>query len=127
MRDQDITKHIGRRLFELRHYHGMSQETLEHEIGVSFQQIQKYEVGTNRIASVRLYRMAQILDVEVNYFFEGLSDEEPTNLPPQAVMRLAEHMQAELSPEIFKTLEAFIFSLTDSPKPRTLKGSTRKE
>ena len=51
---------------------GLSQEKLAELVGVTFQQIQKYERGTNRIGSSRLYRLAQVLQVPVSYFFEGL-------------------------------------------------------
>lgn len=50
----------------------MSQETLGGAIGVSFQQIQKYEGGTNRISASRLFRMAEVLGVPIGYFFEDI-------------------------------------------------------
>jgi transcriptional regulator with XRE-family HTH domain len=58
----------------------MSQEKLGALLGLTFQQVQKYERGTNRIGSSRLYRLACILEVPVAYFFEGL-DEAPTPAP----------------------------------------------
>jgi transcriptional regulator with XRE-family HTH domain len=51
----------------------MSQETLGDSLGVTFQQIQKYERGANRIGASRLWRTAQVLEVPVGYFFEGLT------------------------------------------------------
>ncbi len=50
----------------------MSQEKLAGTIGIAPQQVQKYEVGTNRVAAGRLWGMAKILEVDVGYFFEGL-------------------------------------------------------
>jgi transcriptional regulator with XRE-family HTH domain len=50
----------------------MSQSTLAHAIGVTFQQVQKYEVGTNRIGAGRLQDIARILGVAIPFFFEGL-------------------------------------------------------
>jgi len=50
----------------------MSQEKLADAIGIAFQQIQKYEVGTNRVAASRLWDIARILEVDVGYFFEGI-------------------------------------------------------
>ncbi len=51
---------------------GMSQEALGEQLGLTFQQIQKYEKGSNRIGASRLYQIAQTLNVPVDYFYEGL-------------------------------------------------------
>jgi transcriptional regulator with XRE-family HTH domain len=50
---------------------GMSQEKLGDALGITFQQVQKYEKGTNRISASRLHRISEILRVEVPFFFEG--------------------------------------------------------
>jgi transcriptional regulator with XRE-family HTH domain len=63
---------IGERLRRARVASGMSQGRLAKEVGVSFQQIQKYEAGANRISSSRLYTMARVLGVGMDYFFNGL-------------------------------------------------------
>lgn len=62
--------HVGQRLRLRRTIMGMSQEALGNAIGVTFQQIQKYERGTNRMGSSRLFDFARILNVPVSYFFE---------------------------------------------------------
>ena len=49
----------------------MSQEALGEKVGLSFQQIQKYEKGANRISASRLFELTRILEVEISYFFEG--------------------------------------------------------
>lgn len=67
--------HVGKRVRSRRTLLGMSQETLGDTIGLTFQQIQKYERGTNRIGSSRLWQLSQALDVPVSYFFDGVSDE----------------------------------------------------
>lgn len=54
---------------------GMSQEALGNAIGITFQQIQKYERGSNRMGSSRLYEFARILGVEVGYFFAEYEDD----------------------------------------------------
>jgi len=56
---------------------GLSQTQLGNELGVTFQQVQKYERGTNRIGSSRLFRMSTTLDVPVAYFFEGAETKLP--------------------------------------------------
>ncbi len=67
-----IDVHVGNRVRMRRMLIGMSQERLGKELGLTFQQVQKYEKGTNRISASRLYRIAQILGVPVQYFFEDL-------------------------------------------------------
>jgi len=53
---------------------GMSQEKLGEAIGLTFQQVQKYERGANRIGASRLFDLARVLDVPVSYFFDDMSD-----------------------------------------------------
>lgn len=67
-----VDTHIGRRLRHRRLEIGMSQEQLAESLGVTFQQIQKYEKGVNRVAASRLYDITKALEVEITYFFEGL-------------------------------------------------------
>lgn len=68
-----VDVHVGKRLRMRRTIVGMSQEALGNAIGITFQQIQKYERGTNRMGSSRLYEFSKILGVKVDYFFEGYS------------------------------------------------------
>ncbi len=60
---------------------GMSQEKLGEAIGLTFQQVQKYERGANRIGCSRLFDLAQVLDVPVGYFFEEMSEEVAASSP----------------------------------------------
>lgn len=53
---------------------GLSQDQLAKNLGMSFQQIQKYESGSSRIAAGILYRLSKLLNVSVNYFYEGLGE-----------------------------------------------------
>lgn len=69
-----IDKHVGRQLRSRRVLTGLSQEKLADAIGVTFQQVQKYERGTNRISASRLYNFSKILDVSIDYFYHGLSE-----------------------------------------------------
>lgn len=66
-----IDLHVGRRLRQRRTLLGMSQERLAELLGVTFQQVQKYERGANRIGASRLYLLGQALDVPVGWFFEA--------------------------------------------------------
>lgn len=63
--------HIGMKLRLRRHILALSQTNLAARMNISYQQIQKYETGSNRISASRLYQVAQVLDVPVEYFFEG--------------------------------------------------------
>jgi transcriptional regulator with XRE-family HTH domain len=67
-----IDKHIGSRVRARRIMLGMSQEKLADALGLTFQQVQKYEKGVNRIGASRLLHMASILDVNIEFFFEGV-------------------------------------------------------
>lgn len=66
--------HVGRRLRQKRTFLGLSQDAVGKKIGVTFQQIQKYERGINRMGASRLYDFAKALGVQVSYFFEGFGD-----------------------------------------------------
>ncbi len=64
-----IDEHIGRHLKKLRTHCAMTQSDLAEELGVTFQQIQKYERGANRISASRLWQICQILETTPNDFF----------------------------------------------------------
>ena len=66
-----IDKHVGSRVRMRRMLLGMSQEKLGEALGLTFQQVQKYEKGTNRIGASRLQQISSILGVPVDFFFEG--------------------------------------------------------
>jgi transcriptional regulator with XRE-family HTH domain len=87
-RPNPIDAHVGSRMRMRRMMLGMSQEKLATAFGVSFQQVQKYEKGMNRMGSSRLQHAATVLNVPVSYFFEGGADgpfESPSDLPPSYV------------------------------------------
>ncbi len=66
-----IDKHVGSRVRMRRMMLGMSQEKLGDALGLTFQQVQKYEKGTNRVGASRLQQISHILQVPVSFFFEG--------------------------------------------------------
>ncbi|WP_413991909.1 helix-turn-helix domain-containing protein [Labrys okinawensis] len=70
-----IDQHVGSRVRIRRVLTGMSQEKLGEALGLTFQQVQKYEKGTNRIGASRLQHIASILGVTISFFFEGLPSE----------------------------------------------------
>lgn len=78
---EPVDKHVGQRLRIRRSLLGLSQEKLAEKVGVTFQQVQKYERGTNRISSSRLFQFSQILSVPVDYFFGEMDKNIDTRLP----------------------------------------------
>lgn len=70
-----VDVHVGKRLKQIRTLRRLSQTDVARKLNLSFQQIQKYEVGSNRVAASRLFELSQILDVSPAYFFEGLHDD----------------------------------------------------
>lgn len=85
-----LDEHIGLRLRQRRALLGMTQEKLAECVGITFQQVQKYENGANRISAGRLYEFSNILDVPVDYFYEGSKD-------GKKIVGLAESDQASFS------------------------------
>lgn len=75
-----VDAHVGSRVRLRRMLVGLSQEKLGERMGLTFQQIQKYEKGVNRIGASRLFHLSQILEVPVQFFFEGAP---PTDGPAQ--------------------------------------------
>ena len=79
-----VDVHVGTRLRLRRTLLGLSQERLASELGLTFQQVQKYEKGLNRIGASRLWDLAQVLGVSVAYFYENL-DENTQNKSPRKI------------------------------------------
>ncbi|MCW5752374.1 MAG: helix-turn-helix transcriptional regulator [Alphaproteobacteria bacterium] len=85
--------HVGSRLRLRRTLLGMSQEKLGEAVGLTFQQIQKYEKGANRIGASRLYQFARILDVPPAFFFDDMAEEGGLPLSGGAVEGLEEEAE----------------------------------
>lgn len=77
-----VDVHVGKRIRHRRWLLGMTQQQLAEQVGIKFQQIQKYETGANRVSASRLWDIADSLGVPVSFFFEGL----PAATPNLAVM-----------------------------------------
>jgi transcriptional regulator with XRE-family HTH domain len=70
----DIDQHLGNRVRRRRRLLGLTQHQLAEKVGVRFQQVQKYECGSNRMSASRIWQLAKALEVQVAYFYDGLSD-----------------------------------------------------
>jgi transcriptional regulator with XRE-family HTH domain len=69
-----VDLHVGARIRMRRKLLGVSQERLADQLGLTFQQVQKYERGANRVSASKLYEIARALQTSVAYFFDGLAD-----------------------------------------------------
>ncbi len=78
---REIDRHVGERLRYIRNLRGISQEKLANQVNLTFQQLQKYESGKNRISASVLFEFSQILEVPIKEFFEGLSTSQARPLP----------------------------------------------
>ena len=113
MNDQ-IDEHLGKRLRRRRRLLGLTQNQLATACGVRFQQIQKYECAANRMSAARIWQLAEILEVPVSYFYEGLG--------PQREIRMRE---GEAQREVFSRKETrdlirAYYSLSERPRRRLL-------
>jgi transcriptional regulator with XRE-family HTH domain len=71
-----VDAHVGKRIRHRRWLVGMTQQQLAEAVGIKFQQIQKYETGANRVSASRLWDIAEALEVDIAFFFDGLSRDE---------------------------------------------------
>lgn len=142
-----IDVHVGSRVRLRRTLLGMSQEKLGEAIGLTFQQVQKYERGANRVGASRLYDLSRVLDVPVGFFFDEMTEQVAGSSPGQirggAEIAL-EDQERELDPmakrETLELVRAYyrivspkvrkrIFELTkalaaaDGPESKNGKGS----
>ena len=72
-----VDRHVGRRVCDKRISLGYNQSDLGRALGLTFQQIQKYEKGANRISASKLWDIARFFKVDIGYFFEGLTSVQP--------------------------------------------------
>lgn len=81
-----IDVHVGKRVRVRRTLLGLSQEALANRLGITFQQVQKYERGSNRMGSSRLYDISVALDVPVSFFFDDMP-EETAQMSPRSIIK----------------------------------------
>lgn len=93
-RPRPVDVHVGSRVRLRRTMLGMSQEKLGQALGLTFQQVQKYERGTNRIGSSRLWELSKILDVPVSFFFDDMSTDVAATGGRPVAAGLAEESEA---------------------------------
>ena len=129
-----VDVHVGKRLQVRRSLLGWSQEKLGEAIGLTFQQIQKYEKGLNRISAGRLYQFSKILTVPVDYFYDnletknsmahGLSDNEQDAFTGQDIMQEKETVDlirvyySIKNPDLRKDVVKFMKSMAKSSQSK---------
>lgn len=91
----EIDGELGRRLRYFREQNSFSQERLAREIGVVFQQVQKYEAGVNRISCARLLKILSVLDVSVIDFFAGIQVEDSVLVSHEEKLLLSSYRQKD--------------------------------
>ncbi|MEO0981606.1 MAG: helix-turn-helix transcriptional regulator [Pseudomonadota bacterium] len=109
----DTDLHVGKRLRRRRRLLGMTQQDLASQVGVRFQQIQKYECGANRMTASRIYDLSKALNVSVQYFFDGLDTATAAND--------AERMEGDIlsQKETLELVRAY-YRLDERPRRRLL-------
>lgn len=118
-----IDLHVGKRLRQRRCLLGMTQQKLAEAVGIKFQQIQKYESGTNRVSASRLWALAASLDVPVSHFFDGLSPTDCSEGYDEQLLR--SDNTSSIAPEVFASKETIdlvraYYNLKEEPRRRLL-------
>lgn len=117
-RTKRIDAHVGERIRLRRTELGLTQEQLAEALEVSYQQVQKYETGANRVSAGRILEIARKLGVDVGYFFEGLSDDDPS-LPlehggrQRAAIELVRKFGQIKDPEVRAAIAGLVKTIVD--------------
>ena len=124
-----IDLHVGKHLRRRRRLLGLTQQALAEQVGIRFQQIQKYECGANRVSASRLFELSEALSVPVQHFYEGLSEFDPISGTPD---------ESKLSADILSKKETMdlvraYYSMGEAPRKhlldlaKSLEASARAE
>ena len=108
--------HVGKRVKEIRTIRGLTQSNIADLLGISFQQLQKYETGANRISASRMFELSKLLEISPSFFFEGLEGEDYKNLPPMDVetARIANILSNIKNEKLKKRLFTLISEIANS-------------
>ena len=112
-----VDAYVGTRIRERRTAMGFTQQDIAFALEISYQQLQKYEAGTNRVSAGRLYEIARKLDVDVPYFYEGLDPEQ--DVVPldhggkgRAVIGLVQNFAEITEPDLRAAVNALVKALS---------------
>lgn len=115
-RMDEIDIHLGRRLRRRRRLLGLTQQDLAESCGVRFQQVQKYECAANRMTAARLWQLAEVLEVPISYFYEGLTRDQREHLERE---NGSSHNETMVSKETQDLIYAY-YQLGERPRRRLL-------
>lgn len=117
---QRVDEHVGERIRQRRTLAGLTQEQLAQALNISYQQLQKYETAANRVSAGRLFEIANKLEVEIGYFFDGVTPtarEEP--MPHGGRNRIALDLIKNFmhihDPGVRASVASLVKSLADNP------------
>ena len=119
--------HVGKVLRQRRKLAGITQEKLAVSVGLTFQQIQKYEMGKNRVSASRLYQFSQLLDTPVSVFFEGYNPEHDSiieSISTGSAEKKEEKFDLMKAPETIKLVRTY-YSINDEKLRRSIYGVMR--
>jgi transcriptional regulator with XRE-family HTH domain len=103
-----VDMHVGARVRMRRRFLGVSQQALAARLGITFQQVQKYERGANRVSASKLYEIARSLETPISFFFEGLAEPITDKRRPRDIEAQEESIGDFLhSPEGMELVKAF--------------------
>ena len=118
-----VDDHVGERIRERRTELGRTQEELGRALGISYQQVQKYETAANRVSAGRLYELSRELEVEISYFFDGYEEGAPGKPMPhgghnRAAIDLVRNFMEIGNEEVRATLGALLKAIRDQQETR---------
>lgn len=112
-----VDEHVGEQIRKRRVLLGLTQHQLAQALGVSYQQVQKYETSCNRVSSGRLYDISLVLECDVGSFFEGLEPNRPiqdeaSDHSNRAKIELVRNFQAIADPAVRRSVSSLVKSLS---------------
>jgi transcriptional regulator with XRE-family HTH domain len=113
----EVDIHVGQKLKQARTLRRYSQTDVARHLKLSFQQVQKYEIGSNRIAASRLFELSKILGVTTSYFFEGLAEDAAT--PADNAMDIVSAVASIKDEQLKARISTFIQDVAGTTTART--------
>lgn len=111
-----IDLHVGKHLRRRRRLLGLTQQALAEQVGIRFQQIQKYECGANRVSASRLFELSEALSVPVQHFYQGLSEHDPISGTPDESRLSADVLSKK---ETMDLVRAY-YNMSETPRKHLL-------
>ena len=113
-----VDVHVGRRIRARRLLLGMNQQTLATALGLTFQQVQKYELGANRVSASRLSAIADVLGVPVSFFFAETAPDRDTRMERPETIKLVRHYYTIPDARVRKQLLQIVKAVAESSERR---------